>query len=470
MPNRSPHDRLAATLCTVYAIACSAWYGVWRAAFAERSADEGMFENILWNAAHGHGLRSPLENGLHHLSVHFSPVLYLFVPLYRLWPSMHGVHGVATIAIAVAGLVFHRYVARTLSPSAALPLLLAFLLTPTIVLQTFMEFHEQALAVLPLTLLLTAWNAPQRTTALWSACALLMVREDNALLVITLGLVSWPDPRRRSLALPLVALGVGGVVLGRLVAGGLSDGGALPSVLGTTYAQWGATPTEIVRAVLSHPAQVIQHIVAPVPIQYLAMLLVPVLGLLPFGSPLTLVALPQLLMILLAAYDSRLFQIRMHYSVAPAIVMLFAAVDTLTWMGSVQAPIAGLVRRWAPLAMLAVCVLLAPVWALRARARLNPYSTTIRTVLASVPDTASVGAPGYLLNHMAARRHIAMVWREESPGTAYVVLEDSSRFFLESTTVDAFYTPRFDSLLAASGYRKALERDGWHVYRHATER
>lgn len=464
MPDPRRHDRLAAALCALYALVASAWYGVWRAHFAERSADEGMFENMLWNAAHGRGLQSALENGLHHLAVHFSPVLYLFVPLYRVWPGMFAVHLVATAAIALAGFVFHRHVARTLSPAAATPLLVAFLLTPTIVLQTFMEFHEQALAVLPLTWLLAAWCGGRRTLAIVSALVLLGVREDNALLVLALGVVSWTTRDRRALALPLLACGITGLALWRLVGVALVGGGQLPSVLGGTYIVWGSTPGEITHALLTRPLDVVRHVAAPVPLRYLAFLLVPMLGVLPFGSRLAWVALPPLALILLADHDSRMFQIRMHYSIAPVIVLWFAAVETLARFAPEGTTLTARVRRFAPVLLLGVAVLLTPGWALRARARLNPYAPQIRELLATLPDTASIAAPGYLLNHLAARPRIALLWREESPGTAYVVLEDSSRFFLEGPTVDAFYSAGFDSLLTAAGYTKLRERDGWHVY------
>ncbi len=467
MTSRSRQDALAATLCALYALATSAWYVAWHRGFAERSADEGMFENLLWNATHGHGLRTAIENQVPHLAVHFSPVLYAIAPLYACFPSMHIVHFVTAALIAVAGAVFHRHVARTLEPGAAIPLMVVFLLCPTIVLQTFMEFHEQALAVLPLTVLLVAWSQERRAAALLGALALLSVREDNALLVLALGMLSLTAPRRRRTGFALVTLGVVWLALWRVVGIRLLGGEQLPSVFGETYAQWGRTPSEIVRAVLTHPLDVARHLLARVPLQYLALLLVPALGLLPFGSALVLVMLPQLAMILLAGHDSRMFQIRMHYSIAPAIVVLFAAVDTLSRLPATAGGGATRVRRWAPIAMMAIALLLVPGWALRARARLNPYTREIRAALAAVPDTASVSAPGYLINHLAARHTIGLMWSETLPATSMVVLEDSSRFFLNTTTVDAFFTPRFDSLLRNGGFVKTYARDGWHVYQRS---
>lgn len=456
---------IAAWICALHAAATSVWYVVWRHFFAERSADEGMFENILWNALHGHGLRTSIEGGVPHLAVHFSPVLYALLPLYALFPSMHVVHFATSVLIAVAGFQFFRHAERTLDSRAALCVLAAFLLSPTIVLQTFMEFHEQALAILPLTLLLVAWSDRRASGTLWSAVALLTVREDNALLVIALGLVSLFDGRRRAAGGLLLALGVAWLALWRGLAIHLLGGEQLPGVFGNTYTAWGATPGEIVRAVLSRPLDVARHVLAPVPIQYLVLLLAPVLGVLPFGSPLVLVMLPQLCMILLAGHDSRMFQIRMHYSVVPAVVGLFAAVATIARLDASRSGVPAFARRWAPVAMMAVVVALAPGWAVRAAQRLNPYTDQIRGVLATLPDTASVTAPGYLLNHLAARPRLQMMWSAKLPATEFAILEDSSRFFLKGTTVDVFYTPALDSLLKSGGFAKVAERDGWHVYR-----
>lgn len=457
----------AAWMSAIHAVATSAWYVVWRHGFAERSADEGMFENILWNAAHGNGLRTWIEGGVPHLAVHFSPVLYLLVPLYALFGSMHVVHFVTSILVAIAGYCFYAHVARTLEARSALPAMLAFLLCPTLVLQTFMEFHEQALAILPLTLLLISWSDCRRAGMAWSALALLTVREDNALLVLALGAVSLFDPRRRGVGVMLLMLAVAWLGLWQGLAIRLLGGGHLPGVLGNTYTTWGSSPGEIVHAVLTRPLDVLRHLLAPVPIQYMILLLAPVLGVLPMGSRVTLVMLPQLLMVLLAGHDTRMFQIRMHYSVAPAIVLLFGAIASLARLDPARGRFAAAVRRWAPVGMMAVGLLLMPGWALRAVARLNPYANTIREVLSTLPDTASVTAPGYLLNHLAARRRLALAWREELPATEYVVLEDSSRFFLKGTTVDVFYAPAFDSLLITGGFAQVAERDGWHVYRRS---
>ena len=467
MSIRSRAGNAAAWFCTLYAVTTFAWYGVWRHFYAERSADEAIFENLLWNGVHGDGLRTWVEGGIPHLAVHFSPALYLLLPFYAWFGSLHFVHFVASVSIAVAGYLFHGHVARTLEPRAALPAMVAFLLCPTIVLQTFMEFHEQALAILPLTLLLIAWSESRRARTLWSALALLSVREDNALLVLALGVLGLLDARRRVTGGMLLVLGLAWLSLWRVVAIQLLAGGTLPTQFAETYGLWGSSPSEMLRAIFTRPLDVVRHVLSPVPLRYLALLLLPVLAVLPLGSPLTLVMLPQLFLVLLADHETRLFQIRMHYSIVPLVVMLFAAVATLARLDPARSGFASFTRRWVPMAMMAIALFLAPGWAMRAAQRLNPYSVQIREVLAHVPDTASVTAPGYLLNHLAARSRIALAWSENVADVEVVVVEDSSRFFLRSPTVDVFHSPRLDSILVARGYVRGFSRYGWHVYQRA---
>lgn len=461
------HDRMAvAAWCGLYALAATTWYALWQARFAERSADEAIFENLLWNATHGNGLTTFIEGaGIPHLAVHFSPVLYLLCPFYAVFHSMIVVHALVAAGVAAAGYGVHRYATRTAGEQPAHWLTLAFLLHPTIVLQTFMEFHEQALAILPLTLLLIAWLEDRRLpTVLW-ALALLTIREDNALPVIVLGLMALTQRGRRRVGLALVLLGAADIGAWRMFAGGALGGSRLPPVFAGTYSMWGETPGEVLRGLSSQPVRVLQHLLSPYPVRYLATLLVPFLLVLPFRSPLVWAMVPQLMMVLLATPGSRVYEARMHFSIVPVIVLFFASMSTVVPARATAGARSRWLRRWVPVGMLSVVVLAAPVWMGRAARRLSPFAPEIRRVLATIPDTASVTAPGYLLNHLAGRPRIALAWNDDILHTEYVILEDSSRFFFKGRTVDVFYSPRLDSLLAHARYSRALEYRGWHVYR-----
>jgi uncharacterized membrane protein len=391
--------RRAGLLCAVYALATFAWYCAWKHFLAEQSSDPAIFENCFWNALHGHGLRSWLEGPAVHLAVHFSPGILLLLPLYAVFPSMHVLHAAVCLGVAGAGLVLYHEARTRLDESTSLFCMLAFLFHPTVVLQTFMEFHEQALAFLPLLLLVRSWRQERLVPSIVFALLFMSLREDNALSVLLLGALALFRPGGRRLAAALIALGALWLAAYKGIALGALAHGALPNIFATSYGQWGATPGEALRAMVTHPARVAAHLVAPEAIKYLAQLLGPLLGVLPFGNPLALVALPQLLLILLADPSLRIFQVRMHYSVVPATVAYVAAVGTLAWIATRRPRLA---RALAAL-MLVVSLATVPVWARRAVSRLNPHRERALAAMRAVPPAASVAAPGVLLNEMAKR-------------------------------------------------------------------
>ena len=457
-------DPTPAWICLAYAVTTTAWYAIWRDRFAERSADEAIFENLLWNAIHGSGLRCWIEGGVHHLAVHFSPILYLLIPFYGLG-GMMAIHALVAVTTAAAGLAIHRYATPRLDGRSALAVMLAFMLNPTIVLQTFMEMHEQALATLPLVMLFMAWSESKPARAALWAALLLSIREDNALLVLALGVFALFTGSGRRMGVTLIVLGIAWLSAWWAIAFRVLGAGHLPGVFAGTYGVWGDTPSAALAFAARHPGAVVSHVLSPVPLRYLAQLLAPFLFVLPFGSAISLTVLPQVLQVLLANHETRMFEIRMHYSIVPVIGLLFGAMATLERLGNAPARGATWTRRWAPLLMAGVALALAPVWAVRAAGRLNPFTPQIREMLVTVPDTASVTAPGYLLNHLARRREIGMEGNENFARTECVVLEDHSRSFFEGRRVDIFYSPRLDSALVAAGYEKTYQRDGWYVFR-----
>lgn len=469
-PRGPSTDREALLVCALYAIVMFACYCVWNHFMAELSVDEAYFENILWNASHGYGLRTDVEGptglGLPHLALHFTPALWLLVPLYFVFPSMHVVHAVVSLGVATAGFAFYRFARTRLDRDVALLLMGAFLLNPTMMLQTFMETHDQALAFLPLMLLLIAYTRAAIVPSLVAGLVFVAIREENALLVLALAALAFVVRRNARLGAALLALGAGWLALYRWYGVGVLAQGHESHLFSGTYGVWGKTPAEVARAVITHPVAVARHILSPVPIAYLAQLLAPFYGILGFGSTIVLAMLPALFMVLLAKHETRMFVIRMHYSIVPVTLLYVGSIGTLGALAARTLAIGG--RRVRVTLVLAVMMLAAsfatvPVWVARAVGRLNPDVPEIRAVMRLVPDTASVTAPNYMLNHMARRRHIAKTWDGPLTTTEYVILEEP--FVAGAREVRALYSPADRDTLRRAGYVPVLERNGWHVWR-----
>jgi hypothetical protein len=159
----------------------------------------------------------------------------------------------------------------------------------------------------------------------------------------------------------------------------------------------------------------------------------------------------------------------MHYSLLPVIAMYAASIGTLRLLGGPagRRPIGRVPVTLAIAAvMLAASAVTVPVWARRAVGRLNPNVAAIRAVLAVIPDTASVSAPGYLLNRLANRRTLGLLWTEDDlVRNEVVILEEERLRFYEGSTIELPWSARAEKILRAAGYAPLLERDGWHVWR-----
>jgi uncharacterized membrane protein len=398
-------------------------------------------------------------------------VILLFVPLYHVFPSMHAVHLVLCASTAVAGWQVFRLARASLDSSTALMVMGAFLLHPTIVLQTFLEFHEQSLALLPLLVLVAAYRRGALASGLIAALFLLGTREDNLFLVTSIGLLALVVKRDVRLGASLIVLGVVWFVLYRRIAITWLGAEQTAGVFAGTYGIWGDTPGQAVKAMLADPARVTRHLLSPTDLGYVAQLLLPFLGVAGFGDPLVLAMLPQLFMILLAQHDTRMFQLRLHYSVVPVAMLTVGAIGTMARLTEASLTIAGRRHRWPPLlagAMLAISAALVPVWMARAFQRLNPDADEARAVMAVVPDTASVTAPNYMLNHMARRRRIGFNWLGAL--NEYVILEEPSRRLAEPSVAELVFTPEVARSLRAAGYVEVHARDGWHVWHRSPGR
>jgi uncharacterized membrane protein len=465
-------DRRALVLCLAYVAATFAWFCVWNHTMAERSVDEAYLENILWNATHGNGLRTLVEGaggrGLPHLALHFTPFLYLLVPLYALFPSMHVVHLLISAGVAAAGLVFYRLAKEKLDPTTSLVLMGAFLLHPTVVLQTFMEAHDQAFAFLPLMVLVVGYERGSLVTSLIGGLFFVAIREENALLVLVLGVLALLVKRRVALGLALLTLAIGWLALYRWLGVAVLAQGHVSHLFAGTYGNWGETPAEMLRALLANPVAAVRHVLAPRGLSYLAQLLAPFFVVLGFGNPIVLAALPQVFLILLAKHATRMFEIRRHYSVAPVTLLFVGAIGTLAFCGAREITLGRRrvrIARLLALALLAASLAGVPVWMTRAIGRLNPHADEVRALIATIPDTASVTAPDYILNHMAKRRHIAKTWAGPLNTTEYLILEDPSRLHFQGVPEDTPYTPANAARVEADGYVRIYAHDGLYAWR-----
>lgn len=211
-PTTTPRPRLLATLVGVLTLATAAalcHLGVVRHhALVSNIYDLGIFENILWHSVHGDLFGTTIFPGGNFSSEHFAPLLLLLAPLYAIFPAAETLICFQTIWLCSAVIPLWLWTTRRHgSPTLAAALCIAWLLSPFVHSNALWDFHDLTLGV-PL-VLWSLWALDSRRRAVFWCClaALLMVREEMALVALLLGLFAVLEgERRRGAAVMLISL------------------------------------------------------------------------------------------------------------------------------------------------------------------------------------------------------------------------------------------------------------------------
>ena len=217
--------------------------------FKLSSWDNAIFEQAIKSYA---GLGPPTVDikgaGFNLLGDHFSPVIALVAPFYRLFPAAQTILLAQAVLLAASVVVIARVTMRRLGPVAGTAISIAYGLSFGIQSAVKADFHEVAFAAPLLALAGAAYVDRRWAHVVWWSLPLLLVKEDLGLTVALIGFVLIVCGQRRRGAW-LAAAGVAGMLLVLLVfvpyfnpAGGYDyvtgvggDGG----VIGTLFSGFG---------------------------------------------------------------------------------------------------------------------------------------------------------------------------------------------------------------------------------------
>jgi uncharacterized membrane protein len=297
---RTRHARLLWALVALQVLILSA-AGAWKFRyFLYDDIDLAIFTQALSQLLHG-SLWTSIR-GMAWPGDHASWNLFLIAPLFALARHPLTLVVVQSAALALGAVAVHRLARREIAhDGAALALAAAWLLHPALAHMALFEFHPEALST---TALLFAFLELRRGRAVrclaWSGLALLG-KEDVALVVFAMGLyaATLTRPARWRLAGALAALAALALALNLLVLEPMfaGSGGAEYALM---YREWGASPGEVARNVVTQPLRALSELLATpgdpfdtaLKRGYWMELLLP-LGFAPIASPLALlIALP----------------------------------------------------------------------------------------------------------------------------------------------------------------------------------
>ncbi|MFJ3878331.1 DUF2079 domain-containing protein [Streptomyces sp. NPDC090077] len=413
---RAPYA-LTAALFLAYAVLSVTRYR----RMEEASWDLGIFEQAVrayaWLQPPVVDLKGP---GSHVLGDHFSPVIALIAPLYRLFPSPVTLLVVQAALMALSALPVTRASAKLLGQARGLALGAAYGLSWGIQRAVDFDFHEICFAVPLLAFALEALLARRWRAALGWGLPLLLVKEDLGVTLAALALVTaWrarrADPRAARLAAAVAAAGVAAAVLVFTVV--------IPAFAADGYAYWeklgggadgGGGPLGGLGTKLTT----------------LGWVLLPTSGLLALRSPLLLVAGPTLGWRFLSG-DPHYWSTDFHYSAVLMPVVALALADALDTARRSPRPRVRAYAHHLPAAVLAAALALSatslPLARLGERSTYEKPArvTAVERLLAQIPDGVRVETVYGPLTRLTSRCQVYWIGGTEGVRPAFLVFDNS---------------------------------------------
>jgi uncharacterized membrane protein len=448
-----PAVAIAAAFAAAYSV-----FGIFRHRnFGSSAFDLGIFDQAVWHMSRFEAPASSISGFTNILGDHFYPVIALFVPLYWILPRPETLIVAQAVLLAASAVPVFLFARGRLPRGSALALTVAYCLYWG--MQRTMEFdvHEMAFAPLAIATAILALDRRNWTTFWLAATAMVCIKEDLVPFLTGAGvyLVLQREYRRGAVLIggSLVAFAV---IVG-VVVPGFNDAGVYNHV--SSYGDLLARPWSMPAAMVT-PAQKVET----------AFMWFAPFVLMSFWSPLVILAAPIAAERLLSASPTHWGTI-FHYSAPLAPIVAMSAADGIARLARRigASPAAPARRRFLTGVAAASIVLSAilpgglPLWRLFRPAHYAGAGSDQdgRSLIAMVPDDATVVAQAAIVPHLSQRPVIHML-DADAPDADYV---------LAAERLSPWPAASFDELRnlleqrKLRGYTVVSERNGWTMLR-----
>jgi uncharacterized membrane protein len=414
---------VAAAVLTVAAAAAYAAVSMYRFNhFGANGFDLGIQDQTVWGYGQLQVIPNTVEGVPNLLADHFNPILVVLAPFRRLWDSAGALLVAQAILLAIAGIPIYLWAAQRLGRLAGLAFQASYLVFWGVLAGVMFDFHHVVFAVPAISAALYA-TLNRHNRLLWAMVAVMMLtREDLALTVAALGLYMAVVQRRWVLGAALAVLNGAWLVL-------LLDA-VMPALGGTPYQHWtyqalGTGPVSAFVFLVEHPLKSLELLVTPVQKLRVGIGTLATWIFVPLLSPILIVAVPSFLERFWST-SSDLWSFHFQYSMLPAPILAFAAIDGAARLG--RLPLGRTARAAAtliPLGALLASIFLS-AFVVRPLAELGTYvsdaaATQIQQCIDEIPQGASVAATDALVPHLTSRREIYEV--TSNAGADWIALD-----------------------------------------------
>lgn len=406
--------------------------------------DLGIYDQVVWNMAHGRPFATTLVYETNGYYDHFEPILALIAPLYWLWSDVRVLLLVQALALALGSLPIYLYARHRLlglGPKFALLALLpvvAYLLYPPLHSANLNDFHEVGLLPPLIGGAVYGLLTGRRRLTFTMLALCLLIKEDLTVTLLAFGIyIALLKPagfRRRDGVWVALAAIVWGLLVLNVLYPAITHGMPYPFVE-RRYSWLGDSPESALRTLLLQPAAALAHIFQPPKLVFLLRLFAPLLFLPLVGWPVIGLALPILAYLMMSDYQPQ-WSVESYYN-PPLLAFLFLATLVAVMGLSRLAARRRLSARFAAAALLvAITVAVGYAYYLWApgpgsrQFRADRFAVTARVeaareLMAQIPVTVSVSTVWPLVPHLSQRERIYTVLARPVQPPDYLLLEES---------------------------------------------
>lgn len=424
--------------------------------------DLGIFDQVFWNTTQGRFLESTMSlvqaQPHSYLADHFSPIYLLLMPPYLLIPRPETLLVIQTLFLALGVWPLYLLARLKLEPGfqRLAWVLVYFLFLPVAFINLF-DFHELALAVLPLGFAIYFLEKGRSGWFLVSLASTFLIKEELPLVGVGFGAYILLAKRDWKLGLGTLAGSLAAfLAIVRVIIPAFGGGSYeyFARRLNYRYAVLGSTPQEIVTNAFTHPGRLANLLFQAQKLKFLVGIFGPVLGLTALSGFAAILVLPTLAILLLSNYAPQ-YAFTSHYS-APLIPLV---------IGTSILGVARLRPSWrgpAAAAVLASSLVFSILFGdLPFSRHFNPrmfeseprYAAFVGN-LDRIPPDASVAAENNLTPHLSHRRLIYNLEYEGTQNADYLALDDAALGY------NAAALQQQIAAFEAQGYRTIATGDG----------
>jgi len=322
---------------------------------ATTAFDLGIYDNLMFNAIHGHPFRAtvlfPLTNGGNNLASHAEFGVLWFIPFYLLHPGPQLMLIAQSMFLGFAALPLYLFARTQMSRPMAAVIALAYLCYPPLHGPNFYDFHWLTLA--PFFHFWLFWAIATRRKVLTVVMIVMLysLREDLAVDLVGLGLFLLLTGIRPRLGFWLTAVSAAWFAVDRFIIMPLAGSWYFQNLYSGLFAEGVSSFGSVIKTILTNPLFFVTTLMTQAKLEYVLHILVP-LAFLPLRRfSLVLLLLPAIFFTIMTTGYSPTIAISFQYTTHWTPFVFLAAVLALVTLA--RGPHGG-AARWAALATVVV--------------------------------------------------------------------------------------------------------------------